>query len=105
MAQSVELILDAAAEDQLLAEWHALADAGLPSSLRAQPDEHHRPHITVYAGEAIPAEAEEALFEVMADLDLTVMIGAPMVFGPRKGRCVLVRQVVPSADCSNCRRR
>jgi 2'-5' RNA ligase len=35
---------------------------------------------------------------VVADLDLRVRVGALMIFGPRRGSCVLTRQVVPSME-------
>jgi 2'-5' RNA ligase len=105
MAQSVELTLGAAAEAQLTAQWARLAAAGLPSSQRPQPSPHHRPHITLYAAEAISPEADAALPGTVAGLDLIVRVGSVMVFGPRRGRYVLVRQVVVSAELLTVQRR
>ena len=82
MAQSVELIFDPATENALRVQWDRLAGAGLPSSWRPQPDPHHRPHLTLYAAEAISAEAEERLPTLFAELDLTLRIGGLTIFGP-----------------------
>lgn len=98
VAQSVELILDPAAERMLVAEWQRLAEAGLPSALRRQADEHHRPHLTLYAADVLSSDAEQALAGVVAGLDLTAVIGALMVFGPRRGQYILVRCVVASVE-------
>ncbi len=98
MAQSVELIFDPATENALRVQWDRLAGAGLPSSWRPQPDPHHRPHLTLYAAEAISAEAEERLPTLFAELDLTLRIGGLTIFGPRHGQVILVRLVVPSAE-------
>ncbi len=98
MAQSIELILDPVTEAAITAQWQALADAGLPTSLRPEPDQHHRPHLTLYAADALPDGVEDGLPAVVADLDLRVRVGSLMIFGPRRGSCVLTRQVVPSIE-------
>ena len=98
MAQSIELILDPVAEAAVIAQWQALADAGLPTSLRPEPGPHHRPHVTLYAADALPDGVEDGLPAVVADLDLRVRVGSLMIFGPRRGSCVLTRQVVPSME-------
>lgn len=98
MAQSIELILDPVTEAAIIAQWQALADAGLPTSLRREPSPHHRPHITLYAADALPHGVEDRLPGVVADLDLGVRVGALMIFGPRHGSCILTRQVVPSME-------
>ena len=98
MAQSVELTLDTAAEAALVAQWDRLAAAGLASPKRPEAHGHHLPHITLYAADAIPEEAESVLPEIVAGLDLKVHIGALMIFGPRKGECILVRQVAASVE-------
>ncbi len=90
--------MDPVAESVVVDEWRALAAAGLSSALRPQPDEHHRPHVTVYAGESVPAEAEDELPGLMAGLDLQLRLGALMIFGPYRGRCILVRMIVPSVE-------
>jgi len=96
VAQSVELTLDAAAEAALVAQWDRLAAAGLARPRRPQPHGQHLPHVTLYAADAIPEAAESALPKIMAGVELTVRIGAVMIFGPRNGRCILVRQVLAS---------
>jgi 2'-5' RNA ligase len=98
VAQSVELIFDPATENALRVQWDRLADAGLPSCRRSQPDPHNRPHLTLYAAEKIPVEAEERLPALFAELDLSLRIGGLMIFGPRHGQVILVRLVVPSTD-------
>ena len=97
MAQSVELVPDGEAEERLAAEWRLLRGAGLPSEQRGEPGEQHRPHLTLYAGDRVPDEAETALPSVLTGLDLVLRIGAPLVFG-RSGRFILVRLVVPSME-------
>ena len=97
MAQSVELLLDAQADSIIRNQWAALAAAGLPSEQRSGHDQSHRPHITLYAGDRIDPAVEGALSEAVRGLDLTLMIGSLLIFGPRRGRSVLVRSVVPSA--------
>ncbi len=98
MAQSVELLFDPATEAALRDNWDRLADNGLPSSRHAQPDPDHRPHLTLYAADRIAATADAQLPELFGELDLTARIGALMIFGPRRGQVILVRQVVPSAE-------
>jgi 2'-5' RNA ligase len=98
VAQSVELIFDPVTENALRQQWDRLADAGLPSSRRSQPDPHNRPHLTLYAAETISAEADERLPQLFEGLHLTLRIGSLMIFGPRHGQVILVRSVVPSAE-------
>lgn len=98
MAQSVELLVDPVAETVLRRQWAALAGAGLPTEQRSRPDDHHRPHITLYAADRIPPAAEQELRDVVADLRLQVQIGSVLVFGPRRDRCVLVRAVAATLD-------
>ena len=97
MAQSVELVLDPVAEAALIAEWDRLAAEGLPSMRRPQPDEHHRPHVTLYAASRITPEADARLPDLFAELALELRVGPLTIFGPRAGSCILVRSVVPSA--------
>lgn len=102
MTQSVELVLNRAAEQALTAEWDRLAEAGLPTERRAVPSPSHRPHVTLAALDTVEPAAEAALPSLFADLDLPVRVGGLLVFGPRRtqqgrGSYVLVRQVVPSA--------
>ncbi len=97
MTQSVELLLDAEAEAFVLGEWARLAGAGLPTEQRAVPSPTHRPHVTLWAGPTISAEVDAALPALMAGLDLALLLGSLLVFGPYRGRVVLVRQVVTNA--------
>lgn len=98
MAQSVELTLDPAAEAALVAQWDRLTAAGLARPKQAEPHGHHLPHITLYAADAIPDAAESLLPDVVAGVHLPVRIGAVMIFGPRKGECILVRHVAASVE-------
>ena len=98
MAQSVELTFGAAADAVFTDQWRRLAEAGLPSSQRTQPSAHHRPHITLYAADSIEPEADARLPGQLTGLTLTVRVGAVMLFGPRRGSYVLVRQVLASAE-------
>jgi 2'-5' RNA ligase len=98
VAQSVELTLDASAEAAVVAQWDRLAAAGVARPRRSDPEGHHRPHLTLYAADAIPKPAESQLPEIVAGIDLTVRVGAVMIFGPRNGACILVRQVLASVE-------
>ncbi len=98
MAQSVELLLDARADAAVRAQWDALAEAGLPSERRSAADLHHRPHVTLYAADRIDPAVETELAEAVAGLHLQLVVGSILIFGPRRGRSVLVRSVVPSGD-------
>jgi 2'-5' RNA ligase len=97
VTQSVELLLDAGSEALVLGEWARLAEAGLPTEQRVVPSPTHRPHVTLWAGPAIPPEVDAALPAAVAGLDLPLLLGSLLVFGPRRGQVVLVRQVVASA--------
>ena len=96
MAQSVELILEAPIEAAIRGEWDRLAAAGLPSLQRTSAGPEHRPHITLFAADAISPEIDVALPEVFVGLDLTIRIGPLMVFGRRPGQLILVRAVAAS---------
>jgi 2'-5' RNA ligase len=98
MAQSVELTLDSAAEAALVAQWDRLAAAGIAKPKRPEPHGHHLPHITLYAADAIPEGAESVLPEIVAGVNLTVHIGALMIFGSRKSESILVRHVAASVQ-------
>lgn len=97
MTQSVELLLDKAADGEIRAQWDRLGDAGLPTSRRSIPSPSHAPHITLWAGDLVEALDDQALSGVFADLDLELVVGNVLLFGPRRGGYVLVRQVVTSA--------
>jgi 2'-5' RNA ligase len=98
MAQSVELTLDPPAQAALVAQWDRLAAAGLTKPKHPEPHGHHLPHITLYAADSIPDAAESVLPEIVAGVSLAVHIGALMIFGPRKGECILVRQGAASVE-------
>jgi 2'-5' RNA ligase len=98
MAQSVELTLDTSAEAALVTQWDRLTAAGLAKPKRPEAHGQHLPHITLYAADTILEEAESVLPEIVAGLDLKVHIGALMIFGPRKGECILVRHVAASVE-------
>ncbi len=97
VTQSVELLLDAASEAVVLGEWARLAEAGQPTEQRVDPSPSHRPHVTLWAGSAVPAEVDAALPTLVAGLDLSLLLGSLLVFGRRRGQVVLVRQVVANA--------
>ena len=96
MTQSVELTFDEAVDGAVRHLWARLAEAGLPTEQRTTAGGSHRPHITLFAGDAIAPAADHALPELFCDLALPVRLGGLLAFGPRRGVVVLVRQVVPS---------
>ncbi|MEV0360508.1 2'-5' RNA ligase family protein [Nocardia sp. NPDC050697] len=90
MVQSVELLLDAAAEAAVRAQWAALAAAGLPSQA-AHTGASNRPHITVAVAAELAPEAEAALGELEFE-PFPITLGSPVVFGTH--RLILVRLVI-----------
>jgi 2'-5' RNA ligase len=96
LTQSVELLLDDAADAQIRAQWDRLGDVGLPTARRTEPSPHHAPHVTLWAGDRLDAAAEAALPPVFAGLGLQLVIGGLLLFGPRREEYVLVRQVMVS---------
>jgi 2'-5' RNA ligase len=96
VAQSVELIVDPAAEAALRAQRERLSAAGLLSARSATSNPEQRPHITLYAADAIRPEVDEELPSLFTHLDLTVRIGPLMVFGRHADRLILVRAVAAS---------
>lgn len=88
---SVELLLDEAAEARVRAEWEALAGAGL-SSLARHDAASNRPHVSLLARAALPAQ----LRLEHVDLPMPLLLGPPMLLGVGERR-VLARAVVPSA--------
>ena len=97
MTQSVELLLDDATNAEIRAQWDRLGDAGLPTSRRTVPSPSHAPHVTLWAGDLVDPLDDERLPGLVADLDLELVVGGLLLFGPRRGGYVLVRQVVASA--------
>jgi hypothetical protein len=98
LTQSVELLLDDAAESAIRTQWDLLADADLPTARRREPSPHHAPHVTLWAGDRLSSAAETRLPPVFVDLDLDLMVGGLLLFGPRRWGYVLARQLVVSFD-------
>ncbi|MBT9257640.1 2'-5' RNA ligase family protein [Phycicoccus sp. MAQZ13P-2] len=86
---SVELLLDDAGDAAVVAEWSALADAGLPSQAQHR-GASNRPHVTLVTSDGWPGR--EAVADALACLPLPTRLGAPIVFG--RGPFVLARLVV-----------
>jgi 2'-5' RNA ligase len=104
MTQSVELLLDAEAEGRIRYDWQALHGASLPSEYRPAASSH-RPHITLFAGASVP-EPEDDLAGLVRDVTgMTVHVGSVLLFGPRRGSYVMVRQVLPSIELLQVQRR
>ena len=105
MVQSVELLLDEESDAAIRTQWDLLGDAGLPTARRSTPSPHHAPHVTLWAGQALSPESEEALPRLFGDLDLELVIGSVLLFGPHRVGYVLVRQVLVSATLGDLQRR
>ncbi len=90
---SVELMLDAANEDAVRAEWRALADAGLPNA-GTNPSESNRPHVTLAASADPLEDAVPALRDAVTEVPLTLTLGGPLLFGRGDRGFVLARHVV-----------
>lgn len=95
MTQSVELLLDAASEARVRADWARLADAGLTSQSR-HPSPTNRPHVTLAAVAALPEGAEDRLAAACSDLPVQARLGPLAVLG--HDPAVLVRLVVANAE-------
>ena len=94
MVQSVELLLDDAAEQRFLGDWTSLADAGLASQARHR-SPSNRPHVTLAAVPALDATAEDRLASLLPQaLPLPAYAGPVAVFA--QDPVVLVRLVVTS---------
>lgn len=90
MVQSVELLLDEAAEAGIRRQWQLLAEAGT-----ASPTPDHRPHITVAVAREIWPRLDRALSD-RPFRPLPVRLGGLLIFGARHP--ILVRLVVPTED-------
>ncbi|MBF6213250.1 2'-5' RNA ligase family protein [Nocardia puris] len=101
MVQSVELLVDDAAEAEIRRQWDLLAEAGV-TSLAATKSETHRPHITVAVAKQIWPRLDTEL-ERMEFRPFPVRIGGVLVFGARHP--ILVRAVVPSEQLLAVHRR
>ncbi|GAA1962507.1 2'-5' RNA ligase family protein [Microbacterium deminutum] len=90
---SIELVLDPDTESRVRADWHRLADAGLPS-LASRRAASNRPHLTLMVR---PVLNEMGFADAVAQLPVVITLAEPIVF--RHGDSgVLARRVVPSQD-------
>ncbi|WP_228000780.1 2'-5' RNA ligase family protein [Nocardia australiensis] len=101
MVQSVELLLDDAADAEIRRQWQLLADAGIPSPA-ASTAETTRPHITVAVARQIWPRIDKAL-DRQAFQPIPVRLGGLLIFGVH--RPILVRAVVPSEQLLAVHRR
>ncbi|WP_330253909.1 2'-5' RNA ligase family protein [Nocardia sp. NBC_00565] len=101
MVQSVELLLDDAADAEIRRQWQLLADAGIPS-LAGKTTETNRPHITVAVARQIWPRIDHAL-DQLSFRPIPVRLGGLLVFGARNP--ILVRLVVPSEQLIALQRR
>lgn len=93
--RSIELTLDDAADAAVRAEWAALAENELPS-LALHTAASNAPHVTLVAGEALAADDVPA--DAFDALPLPLRFGAVSVFPAARGRFVLVRTLVVTAE-------
>ena len=93
MVQSVELIVDDAADNAVRQQWELLSKAGLPT-MGAVTAETNRPHITVAVAGEIWPRIDHRLSTRLDFEPFPIRLGAVMVFGGK--RAILVRLVVPS---------
>ncbi|HZI96573.1 MAG TPA: 2'-5' RNA ligase family protein [Actinomycetales bacterium] len=96
MVQTVELLLDQAAEAVVRDQWTTLASLGLPSQAR-HTGATNRPHVTLAVAAAMPAALDPRLAQAVTELPVPVLLGGLVVFRGRRGSVVLSRLVVPSA--------
>ncbi|MGB6023460.1 MAG: 2'-5' RNA ligase family protein [Ornithinimicrobium sp.] len=95
MVQSVELVLDDAADAAVRAQWAALAEAGLPSQAD-HTSASNAPHVTVGVADAIEEAVEQELEGAAAALPLPVQLGPLILLGGH--RVVLARMVVVTEE-------
>ena len=96
MTQSVELLLDAATDARVRADWARLADAGLTSQ-SGHRSPTNRPHLTLAAVASLPEGAEDRLAEALRSaLPVRARVGPLTVLG--HDPVVLVRLVVADAE-------
>jgi len=105
--QSVELLLDDAADAEIRRQWQLLADAGISSLASAGSPgkgdaETNRPHITVAVARQIWPRIDQAL-DALAFRPIPIRLGGLLVFGARHP--ILVRNVVPSEQLLAVQRR
>lgn len=92
MVQSVELLLDDAADAEIRRQWELLATAGI-QSLAARAAHTTRPHITVAVARQMWPSIDTALAAIPFR-PFSIRLGGLVVFGARNP--ILVRLVVPS---------
>jgi 2'-5' RNA ligase len=107
MVQSVELLLNDAADAEIRRQWQLLADAGISSLAAAGSSgkgdaETNRPHITVAVARQIWPRIDHALDE-LPFRPIPIRLGGLLVFGARYP--ILVRLVVPSEQLLAVQRR
>ena len=103
MVQSIELLLDAAAEAHIRDEWQRLMVAGLPSQGRHS-GISNRPHITLAVAGQLTADQEiDIAAAVRGRMPCPVRLGGLLVFG--SGPFVLSRAVVPTMELLDVQQR
>ena len=93
--RSIELLLDDASDAAIRAEWTALADHHLPS-LASHTSPSNAPHVTLVAGDAL--EVADVPLDALGALPLPLRFGALSLFPAGRGRFVLVRTLVVTAE-------
>lgn len=93
---SLELLLDDAADAAVRRRWAALLDAGLPSQAR-HTTAASRPHTTLIAAPQVSSDLFATVATAVAVLPVPVRLGAPLVFGTDRHR-TLALSVVPTDD-------
>jgi len=93
VVQTAELLLDAATEAAVEAQWRALAEAGLPSQA-SHTGATNRPHVTLAVAGAMPVHLDEPLRAAAGRLPVPVGVGPLVLLGGR--RHVLARLLVPT---------
>ena len=83
--QSVELVLDAALDAAVRAEWAALSAAGLPSQAD-HTGATNAPHVTLVSVDSLDDVAEAALARLSESVPLAVRLGPPVDPQPRGAR-------------------
>lgn len=105
---SLELLFDDAAEASVRADWDRLTEAGLPSSGRHR-SVSNLPHITLVAAPSLApatvAGVDDRVAAAAGFVDLPLVSAGVLLFGPRRGTYVLVRQVVTTPELFELHRR
>lgn len=96
MRDSLDLLLDAAGDAAVRADWAALAAAEVPSSGDREADDH-APHVTIAERDEVAPEVDAALGVLVERLPLALVLGPPVVLGAADRRFV-ARTVVPTAE-------